>query len=165
MQILKAMKKIVDTVLNWTTIFMFSLIFLIVLAQIFWRDVLRSPLVWSEELSLFMFIWVSLIGWVLATRSGTHIRITLTETYLPPTLRKAVKIFFHICTLGFLGILAWLGIIMSMRTFGRGAITIPQIPIGMFYAALPVSAILGIFYVLYGMLVPAETADAPAVME
>ncbi len=165
MHTLKAIRRIVDQLLNWTMIVMFTIIFLVVLAQIFWRYFLRSPLVWSEELSLFIFIWVSLIGWVLATRSGSHIRITFIEDKLPPPIRRAVKFVFRLSTLCFLAILIWLGYIMSARTFGRGAITIPQIPIGMFYAALPVSAVLGMFYVLYDMLVPNGAHDAPAIME
>ncbi len=165
MHALKAIRKIVDQALNWTTILMFTIIFLVVLAQIFWRYFLRSPLVWSEELSLFIFIWVSMIGWALATRSGTHIRITFIEDMLPSPARRAVKFLFRLVTIGFLAILIWLGYIMAERTFGRGAVTIPQIPIGMFYAALPVSAVLCMFYVVYDLVAPAEAADAPAVME
>ena len=166
MRALKTAKKFVDFALNWTMIVMFILIFIVVLTQIFYRYFLRSPLVWTEELSLFIFIWVSLLGWALAARNGTHIRITFIEDRLPIPIRRALRFFFRLVALGFLAVLVHFGYIMAYRTFGRGAITIPRIPIGMFYAALPVSALLCMFYGVYDLLAaPNEAADAPAVME
>lgn len=165
MNALTSVKKVVDFLLNWVMVITFFLIFAVVLVQIFYRYILNSPLVWSEELSRFIFIWVSLMGWALATRSGTHIRITFIHERLSLSVQKSLTLFFRICTLGFLITLVWLGIDMSSRTFGRFAVAIPQIPVGMFYAALPISAALCIFYVIYDILNPATAKDEPAIME
>jgi TRAP-type C4-dicarboxylate transport system permease small subunit len=163
---MKPLRKIVDKAVDYTMRGMFILIFLVVLMQILYRYVLQSPLVWSEELSRIIFIWVSLVGWVLATRHGTHIRITFFQERLPVPIQKFLDFSFKLVTLAFLGVLVWLGVEMSRRTFGRGAVTIPRIPMGLVYASLPVSAILGIFYVIMDIVDPSgrETA-APATPE
>lgn len=164
MSALASARRVVDFVVDWMSICMFTVIFLVVIAQIIYRYLLTSPLVWSEELSRAIFIWVSLVGWVLATRNGTHIRITFFSDRLPDLPRKAIRFLFRLITIAFLAVLAWYGAVMTARTFGRSLITIPAIPIGMLYLSLPVTAILGIFYNVYDAIVPGGK-DAPAVME
>lgn len=164
MSALKATRRIVDGVVNWLSICMFIVIFLVVIAQIFWRYILGSPLVWSEELSRAIFIWVSLVGWVLATRNGTHIRITFFNDRLPELPKKALRALFRLVTVAFLATLAWYGSIMVQRTMGRSLITVPAIPIAMLYLSLPVTAAFGIFYNIYDIFVPGGK-DTPAAME
>jgi len=154
----------VDGIVNWMSICMFIVIFVVVMAQIFYRYFLRSPLVWSEEFARAVFIWVSMMGWVLATRNGSHIRITFIEEKLPPKLKAFTILLFRIVTIGFLGTVFWLGSIMTYRTMGRTLITVPEIPIAMLYLSLPVSALFGIFYTVYDAFVPGGKYT-PAVME
>ena len=151
MKALESLRNFVGKLLDSMVVAFFIVIFCVVLAQIYYRYIRESPLVWSEELSRYIFIWVSLLGWVLATRSGTHIRITFFQERLPAPVRKFLDFIFQLCTLGFLGVLFWLGWEMSSRAWGRGAVTIPQIKMGMVYAAMPAGAALGIFYTLCDM--------------
>ncbi len=157
---LKQVKRVVDILVNLFMVVTFIFIFCVVLAQIYYRYILGSPLVWSEELSRYVFIWVSLIGWVLAARSNTHIRITFIEERLPAPIRKFLSILFGLVTLAFLAILAYVGYDMAARTMGRAAVTLPGITMGMVYAALPVSAVLSMFYVVYHYLAPAASPSA-----
>ena len=163
MRILTAAKGVADKLVDAFMTFMFSLVFLVVLLQIFCRYVLGSPLVWSEELSRFIFIWVSLVGWTQAVRSGTHIRITFFEERLPEPIRKALHFLFHLGSILFLCTLTWLGCLLSRRTFGRSLVTLTDIPVGLLYASLPVSAGLCLFYSVYNLLHPIR--EDPAVME
>ncbi|MDR0379718.1 MAG: TRAP transporter small permease [Candidatus Accumulibacter sp.] len=136
----------VDGLTNWLAIGMFLFIFAVVMAQIVFRYFLMSPLVWSEELSRAIFIWVSLMGWVLATRNGSHIRITFFANCLPAPLSRLLGVFMQLATIAFLIILGVYGSIMTWRTLGRSLITIPAIPVGVLYLSLPVTALLGVFY-------------------
>jgi TRAP-type C4-dicarboxylate transport system permease small subunit len=142
----------VDWVTNWLAISMFLFIFLVVMAQIVCRYFLLSPLVWSEELSRAVFIWVSLMGWVLATRNGSHIRITFFANRLPAPLERALAVFMQLMTVAFLVVLGVYGSIMTWRTLGRSLITIPSVPIGLLYLSLPVTALLGVFYNIFDLV-------------
>ncbi len=146
------LRHIVGRLLDAVMILFFIVIFCVVLAQIYYRYIIASPLVWSEELSRCIFIWVSLLGWVLATRSGTHIRITFFQERLPLPVQRALDFIFKLCEIAFLAVLFRLGWEMSARTWGRSAVTITQITQGMVYAAMPVSSALGIFYTLCEMI-------------
>jgi TRAP-type C4-dicarboxylate transport system permease small subunit len=163
MNFLASIRRQVDRATDWFAVVMFLFIFAVVMAQIFFRYFLQSPLVWSEELSRAVFIWVSLIGWVIATRNGSHIRIAFFAQRLPPRLERALAIAMRLATVAFLGILAFYGGIMAWRTLGRSLITLPAIPVGVLYLSLPVTALLGIFYNLCDMAQARRAGSAPAI--
>jgi TRAP-type C4-dicarboxylate transport system permease large subunit/TRAP-type C4-dicarboxylate transport system permease small subunit len=43
---------------------------------VFMRYVVRSPLVWSDELASILLLWLAMLGAVIAYRRGEHIRMT-----------------------------------------------------------------------------------------
>jgi tripartite ATP-independent transporter DctM subunit len=50
------------------------------------RYVFHAPLVWSDELASIMFLWLSMLGAVVALRRGEHMRMTaLVNNVSPPT--------------------------------------------------------------------------------
>lgn len=48
----------------------------ILLAGVISRYVLHAPLVWSDELAGILFLWLSMLGAVVALRRGEHMRMT-----------------------------------------------------------------------------------------
>ena len=50
-----------------------------------WND----PLIWTDELSRFLMVWLACLGWILAGRKRIHIRIRFFQNLLPPHLRHA----------------------------------------------------------------------------
>ena len=48
----------------------------ILLAGVIARYVFHSPLVWSDELASILFLWLSMLGAVIALRRGEHMRMT-----------------------------------------------------------------------------------------
>jgi tripartite ATP-independent transporter DctM subunit len=49
----------------------------ILAAGVFTRYVMHSPLVWSDELATILFLWLAMLGSVVAYRRGEHIRLTI----------------------------------------------------------------------------------------
>lgn len=49
----------------------------ILTAGVFTRYVLKSPLVWSDELATILFLWLAMLGSVVAYRRGEHIRLSV----------------------------------------------------------------------------------------
>ena len=50
----------------------------------FFRFGLNQPLVWSDELASIVFLWLAMLGSVLALWYGEHMRLTTIATRLPP---------------------------------------------------------------------------------
>ena len=49
---------------------------LILLAGVISRYVFRNPLVWSDELAAILFLWLAMLGAVVAFRRGEHMRMS-----------------------------------------------------------------------------------------
>ena len=139
-------------------VLLLGVIFGIMLLQIAFRYLLNAPLVWTEELARYLYIWACYLGAVVALRRGNHIVIGLVQDRLPPRLRRAVVLGTQGLALGFLGMLAVQGVRLALRTHTVIAITLP-IPWSAIYAAAPVSAILMIFQTLESV---GDTLAAPA---
>ncbi len=59
----------------------------ILLLGVVFRFGLNQPLVWSDELASTVFLWLAMLGAVLALHTGTHMRLTTIATRLPPAGR------------------------------------------------------------------------------
>jgi TRAP-type C4-dicarboxylate transport system permease small subunit len=51
-----------------------------------------SPLIWTDELSRFLMVWLAVLGWVLASRNRLHVRIRYFQDLLPQRAHKATEI-------------------------------------------------------------------------
>jgi TRAP-type C4-dicarboxylate transport system permease small subunit len=130
-----------DRCICWLCIGLFAVIFVIMVLQVTCRYVLGSPLVWSEELARYLYIWVCYLGAPVALRRGNHIAITLLVDQLPARAARVIAVTWHVAALVFLLELALQGAILAVRSHTLIAITIP-IPWSFIYVAVPISAIL-----------------------
>jgi len=95
----------------------------------------------AEEISTFLMIWVAYLGAGLALREGRHAAIDMFQDKLPPKLRRFLRAGLGFLILVFFGLLAWLGIRMSI--FGWSQETIAtQMPTGIPYLAIPLGSVM-----------------------
>ena len=59
----------------------------ILLVGVVMRFVFNRPLVWGDELAGMMFLWLAMLGAVLALWNGEHMRLTTLATRMPPRWR------------------------------------------------------------------------------
>jgi tripartite ATP-independent transporter DctM subunit len=71
------------------------------------RYVFNRPLVWSDELASTLFLWLAMLGAVLAFRRDEHMRMTAAVAMLPPPRRVMVDTFATAAALAFLLLIAW----------------------------------------------------------
>jgi TRAP-type transport system small permease protein len=130
-----------DRSVCWVCIGLLAAIFVVMVLQVTCRYVLGSPLVWSEELARYLYIWVCFLGAPIALRRGNHIAITLFIDWLPSKAVRAIVVFWHVVAFLFLVELAIQGAILTARSHTLIAITLP-IPWSLIYVVVPISAIL-----------------------
>jgi tripartite ATP-independent transporter DctM subunit len=71
------------------------------------RYVFNRPLVWSDELASILFLWLAMMGAVLAFQRGEHMRMTAAVDRLRPGARGFLEAFAITAALVFLAIMAW----------------------------------------------------------
>ena len=63
----------------------------ILAAGVFTRYVLGNPLVWSDELATLVFLWLAMLGAVVAYRRGEHISLSVLVRRSPPRVRAVLE--------------------------------------------------------------------------
>ena len=71
------------------------------------RYVFNHPLVWSDELASILFLWLAMLGAVIAFRRDEHMRMTAAVGSLPVPTRATFDLFATCAPLAFLLLIAW----------------------------------------------------------
>ena len=142
-----------DRLVCWVCISLLAVIFVVMVLQVTCRYVLGSPLVWSEELARYLYIWTCYLGAPIALRRGNHIAITLFVDWLPAKAIRAIAVFWHVIAFLFLIELAIQGAILTARSHTLIAITVP-IPWSLIYAVVPISAVLMMLETVEAIWIP-----------
>jgi tripartite ATP-independent transporter DctM subunit len=66
------------------------------------RYVLRTPIVWTDELAAVLFLWLAMLGAVIALRRGEHMRMTALVALASPRVRAFLELVAITAPLAFL---------------------------------------------------------------
>ena len=135
----------------------------VVLLQVLMRYLFAYPNPWSEEVSRFCFIWVSLLGASLAVEHRAHFRFDQVTKKLAPGAKRAVETGARAVVLIFALLLIATGIALMDLTAGERSAAL-GLPVALVYAAAPVSGALMVVHMLAGQDGGGE-ASPPAVPE
>jgi tripartite ATP-independent transporter DctM subunit len=78
----------------------------ILFAGVISRFVFHSPIVWSDELASILFLWLAMLGAVVAFRRGEHMRMTAFVGKATPQTRAFLDVFAIAVSLVFLVLVA-----------------------------------------------------------
>ncbi|MET0428804.1 MAG: TRAP transporter large permease subunit [Microvirga sp.] len=79
----------------------------ILFAGVVARFVVHRPLVWSDELASILFLWLAMLGAVVAFRRNEHMRMTAIVARSSPPMRAFLDVFATGSALAFLLLIAW----------------------------------------------------------
>ncbi len=156
-----AIKKLLDRVLESLVIMVMAVLVADVLWQVFTRLVLRNPSKWTEELAVFMLIWVALLGSAVALGRGAHLGIDFFVSKLPVRIRRfsEIPVFVGIALFSFtVMILGGIDLVSSTLQLDQRSPAL-GVKVGYVYLAVPLS---GFFHLLYSMIALFERVTGPA---
>lgn len=141
-----------DSVNLWSERALFALMLLMIsvtTAQVIFRFFFEA-LTWSEELSCFLLVLVSLLGAAIAFKRGSHIAVTFVTQRLSGGKRKALAILVNLLGILFFGIVAAYGAVLVKAEAGQ---TTPAMMISMawIYAMYPVLGSVVILHLVAGI--------------
>jgi TRAP-type C4-dicarboxylate transport system permease small subunit len=86
---------------------------------------LGAPLIWTDELSRFLMVWLAVFGWILASRKRIHVRIRYFQDLLPERAHNAVEIAIQLALALFGALLTWYSIGLVVRNHDLEATSLP----------------------------------------
>lgn len=123
------------------------------LVQVVNRYALGLPMFWTEEVVLLLFVWSVLLGLPVALWRREEIVVDVVS-FAPGRLERARGVLVDLCSLAFAGVLAWSGLQLVER---GGAALSPALglPRSVFYASIPIGAVLAAVAIAARRLRPA----------
>ena len=105
------------------------------------RLLFNNPLVFTEEVSRYLFIWLVFLGLPYSTKTGKHINLDLLQKRLPLTVHYIVTVFIHLVTAA---VFAWVLYYGVKYMFFVTAVKTPvlQISKSIIFAIIPFSSLL-----------------------
>lgn len=133
-----ALTRAIERLLDGLATLAFLTMFALVVAQVVLRYVFNDPLVWSDEIAQYLFVWVAFLGVLRASRHRTHIAITAVIDRLPPWAARAMALFWLLAMAAFAGLLGWYGVVIARQNMTVMMTSLP-LPYWLVYAIVPVT--------------------------
>jgi TRAP-type C4-dicarboxylate transport system permease small subunit len=125
------------------------LVFLVVLSQVLMRYLFAWPNPWSEELSRFSFIWLSMLGAAVAVERRSHFGFDQVVKRLSPARRLWARRFATAVVVAVALLLIGAGLALVRLARGQHSAAL-DVPMSWVYAAVPVSGLLMLIHIVSG---------------
>lgn len=113
------------------------------------RYVINYSLAFTEELTVYLFVWMTLLGTSIAFRDNAHMKVTLFYEKFPPKVRRCVYLLIYTCCLGFFAMLAYYGGLQVLDEIEVGIGTESmQMPMAFFTSSIPIGSALIMFRII-----------------
>jgi TRAP-type C4-dicarboxylate transport system permease small subunit len=130
-----------DKGVDYIAAILLAVMTILVFMQVLFRYWLHLPLDWGEEVSRYLFIWAAMLGAAIAMKRRAHFGIDLLVKVLPSSVQRCVAIGINLCICALMILVVVQGTRLTIINFSQISPTL-AIPMGVPYAAIPVSAVL-----------------------
>lgn len=148
---LVSLETVVGTAVEYAAALLVAADVVILFAGVVSRYVFHRPILWSDELASILFLWMAMLGAVVALRRGEHMRMTAVVSMVSPQVRAFLEVLAIAAALTFLAL-----IVYPAYEFAHDemVITTPALEITNAWraAALPVGSALMLFIALIRLL-------------
>lgn len=131
---------------------LFGVIVCIMFLQIFSRYLLRNPLIWPEELSIMLMVWMVYIGASYTLKKKRHLSLDFIMLKLPEKIANWIYIGTDLAVLIFL-FYAVRGAWLLQPLMARNTTVALRIPTNYYTMAVIVGGILMALYLVYDLSV------------
>lgn len=113
-----------------------------------WAFIPRGQAKWTEELAIYLLIWVSLLGSSVAFAAKAHLGVDYLTSKLDEQAARIMEILVNLLVAFFAAAaFVWGGWVLVSETLASGQMSpVMNVPVGYVYVVLPVS---GIFILIF----------------
>jgi TRAP-type transport system small permease protein len=130
---------VADRLLRWSAVVLLLTLLASVLVGVISRQ-LNAPVAWSDELAQYLLVWTAFVGWIIANRQRSHIRITVFADKLPALLGLALELLTQGLVVLFALVLLRNSFGLIDRTWDVESIALP-ITTAALYVVMPLAAL------------------------
>ena len=124
-----------------------------IMAQVIYRYVFNDPLFWTEELSRFLFVWLTFIGFGVAVHRKQEMRVAFFADMFSPRIRQWVSVISYILILTTCATVAFRGYLFALESYDVLSVAI-ELPWMWIFMAVPIG--FGLVFVQYTLRLYSE---------
>ena len=130
-----------------------ALMTILVMLQVVLRYLFNAPLSWVEEATVYLMIWMAMIGCGIAVRRGAHVAMTVVVEKLPRRFTRVMAPCSQLAMFTFLLVVAWQGLLLAMSVANTYS---PALGLSIMwpYLSVPVGAAFMVVQLVAAMLEP-----------
>lgn len=145
------MKKLIDAycrLLGWVIVACLAVMVVLVFGNVVLRYAFNSGITLSEELSRWLFVWMTFLGAIVALRDGAHLGTDMLVSRLGVTGKKVCLVLAHLLML-------WCCWLMLQGAMGQIWVNLEslspvmELPMALFYGSGAVFAVSGAVILLH----------------
>lgn len=132
---------IIDKIEEFVAIVCMVIMTILTFANVVARYVFSASFSFSEEITTYLFVLLSLIGTAIAVKRRAHLGLTILTDVVDPKTRKVMHIIGYLFATAFSGAIFYYGIFMVMSQKQLGQVTANmQWPEWVFGSFVPIGA-------------------------
>lgn len=118
------------------------------------------PSAWTEEMAIYLLVWLTMLGAALGFRSYSHLGVDYFVQKLDPAAARLAAVCAEVAVLLFAGFaLVYGGWLLVSETLATGQTSpVLGLPVGWFYCAVPLSGLFICAFVIEHFLDPSAFA-------
>jgi len=121
-------------------VFCFAAMTLVAILGVFFRYVMQSPFMWTEEVARYLLVWLGFTAINIALRQDRHIKVEVLQKLVPPLVGKVVSYLVDALIAFFFIILLQQGYLLAVNNIMMASTF--QLSISWILVAVPVAAAL-----------------------
>lgn len=119
----------------------------LVFVNVVTRYVFNFSIIWAEEVSQYLMIWIAYLGAGLALREGRHVAVEMLQDRLPTAAGRRLRMAVGGLVLLFLGVVTVLGFQFAVFVWNQET-PVLNISLGIPTLAIPIGALLFALHLL-----------------
>lgn len=137
--------KIFDKIEEIAAVLCLSVMTLLTFANVISRYVFSASFSFSEEITTYLFVLLSLLGTSIAAKRRAHLGLTIITDVVSPKVRKVLHVIGYLFAVAFMALIVWYGIQMVLSQMRLQQVTANmQWPEWIFGSFVPIGALFAL---------------------
>jgi TRAP-type C4-dicarboxylate transport system permease small subunit len=133
---------------RWVLIALIAAMAVLVFANVVARYLLNFSIIWVEELTRYMMVWVGFLGSGLVLRLGAHVAVDALQDVLPAPAARALRAAIVLALAVTFAAMLWLGIRYAAFAWDQRTAVLDW-STGAVYLAIPIGAALMLLHLAF----------------
>ncbi len=133
---------------RWVLVALMAAMAVLVFANVVSRYLLNYSLIWVEELTRYLMVWVGFLGAGLVLRLGAHIAVDAFQDLIPPGAARALRACIVVLLAITFAAMTWLGVRYAAFAWDQET-PVMNWSTGAIYLAIPIGSALLLMHLFF----------------